>query len=66
MVRRALSEASFWRMIFSPGKGTYVRALGEKNIKVFVINAVLNESAFNNIIFGYNLCKSVVVKAAQC
>ncbi len=29
----------------------YVRALGEKNIKVFVINAVLNESAFNNIIF---------------
>lgn len=29
----------------------YVRVLGEKNIKVFVINAVLNESAFNNIIF---------------
>ena len=29
----------------------YVRALGEKNIKVFVINAVLNESTFNNIIF---------------
>lgn len=43
-----------------------MRALGEKNIKVFVINAVLNESAFNNIIFGYKLCKNVVVKAAQC
>ncbi|EWC94583.1 hypothetical protein HMPREF1493_0754 [Atopobium sp. ICM42b] len=38
-------------MIFSPGKGTYVRAPDEKNIKVFVINAVLNESTFNNIIF---------------
>ena len=43
-----------------------MRALGEKNIKVFVINTVLNESAFNSIIFGYNLCKNVVVKAAQC
>lgn len=29
----------------------YVRALGEKNIKVFVINIIRNESTFNNIIF---------------
>ena len=29
----------------------YVRALGEKNIKVSDTNAALNESAFNNIIF---------------